>query len=160
MAMAHSVEGRYPFLDHRVVEFAAKIPPNIRMNGLTEKYVLKQAVKEIIPREILCRTKQPFRAPIGRSFWGKEGTFPYLDNLLSERNIMKTGCFESSRVMGLLKKWRNLKGRLTSERENMALTGIISVMMLDHLYIRDFPGILKEKAINLVRETGNNNDMV
>ncbi len=39
MAMANSIEGRYPFLDHRVIEFAAKLPPHIRMNGLTEKYI-------------------------------------------------------------------------------------------------------------------------
>ena len=71
MAMANSIEGRYPFLDHRVIEFAAKLPPHIRMNGMTEKYILKKAALGKIPSELIDRPKQPYRAPISQAFLGE-----------------------------------------------------------------------------------------
>ena len=74
MAMANSVEGRYPFLDHRVVELAAQIPVHYRMNGLNEKFILKNAARNIIPDELIDRPKQPYRAPISRCFFGRELT--------------------------------------------------------------------------------------
>jgi len=71
MAMAHSVEGRYPFLDHRVVEFASKLSPTLKMKVLNEKYLLKQAASGLVPPAILRRRKQPYRAPEGRSILGE-----------------------------------------------------------------------------------------
>ena len=62
MAMAHSVEGRFPFLDHRVAEFAARIPPRLKMKGLCEKYLLKRASRDYVPDSVVQRTKQPYRA--------------------------------------------------------------------------------------------------
>ena len=59
MAMAHGVEGRYPFLDHRVAEFAARVPPRLKMKGLREKYLLKRATRHIVPEAVARRTKQP-----------------------------------------------------------------------------------------------------
>jgi acyl carrier protein len=58
MAMAHSVEGRFPFLDHRVVEAAARIPPRLKLRGLTEKYVLRQAARDLLPTRMAERPKQ------------------------------------------------------------------------------------------------------
>ncbi len=73
MAMAHSVEGRFPFLDHRVVEFAGRIPTRYKMKGLKEKNILKQAMRDIVPDSIINRTKQPYMAPDVQSFFsGKE----------------------------------------------------------------------------------------
>ena len=68
MAMAHAVEGRFPFLDHRLVEFAATIPPRLRLKGMDEKYILKRAVADLLPAEVLARTKRPYRAPIRNAF--------------------------------------------------------------------------------------------
>ena len=59
MMMAHSVEGRFPFLDHRIIEFASSIPPQFKLNLLNEKYLLKKAFTELIPPEVLNRSKQP-----------------------------------------------------------------------------------------------------
>src|SRR5574341_651845 len=75
MAMAHAVEGRYPFLDHRVVEFAAKLPIKLKMKVLDQKHLLTQAVKGLIPESIRTRHKQPYRAPDGRSFFGHNGSY-------------------------------------------------------------------------------------
>jgi asparagine synthase (glutamine-hydrolysing) len=139
MAMANSIEGRYPFLDHRVVELAAQIPAQYRMNGLNEKFVLKKAAQGIIPDEIINRSKQPYRAPISRCFFGK-GSPTYVDELLSDKNIKKTGYFEKNKVQRLLSKCRHQDGKLASERENMALVGILSTQLVDHQFIRNFPG--------------------
>jgi asparagine synthase (glutamine-hydrolysing) len=138
MTMAHSVEGRYPFLDHRVVEFAFRMPPKYRLNGLNEKFILKQVAKNIIPQKLIERPKQPYRAPISRCFLG-ETTFDYVDELLSESAIKQAGYFDSERVARLINKGRKQNGSLLSERENMALVGILSTQLVDQMFIRDFP---------------------
>ena len=82
MAMAHSVEGRFPFLDHRVVEFGNQLPPALKLNGLTEKYLLKEISREWLPAEISDRPKQPYRAPIHRAFFN-DSPPDYVEELLS-----------------------------------------------------------------------------
>ncbi len=139
MTMANSVEGRYPFLDHRVVEFAFRMPPEYRLNGLNEKYILKQAAKNVIPPESINRSKQPYRAPISRCFLGNT-SFDYVKELLSTKVLQQTGYFEPKKVSRLVAKCRQQNGSLISERENMALVGILSTQLVDHLFIRDFPG--------------------
>src|SRR4030095_447738 len=61
MAMANAVEGRFPFLDHRVVEMAAKIPPSMKLHGLTEKHILRKAAETLVPKRMAERPKQPYR---------------------------------------------------------------------------------------------------
>jgi asparagine synthase (glutamine-hydrolysing) len=148
MAMAHSVEGRYPFLDYRVVELAARMPPRYRLNGLTEKYILKKVATGLVPPPIVDRPKQPYRAPIGRCFFGDRKP-AYVEELLSESAIRQTGCFDAPAVSRFLEKCRKQDGRLQSERENMALVGILSIQLLDHLFIRQHavePGSLPADA--------------
>ena len=70
MAMAHGVEGRFPFLDHRLVAFAARLPPRLTLKGLVEKHILRRAAGHLLPPAIAARTKQPYRAPESRSFFG------------------------------------------------------------------------------------------
>ncbi|RTZ97532.1 MAG: asparagine synthase (glutamine-hydrolyzing) [Deltaproteobacteria bacterium] len=137
MAMAHSIEGRYPFLDHRVVELAAQIPAKYRMRGLNEKFVLKKAAQGVIPDTVRNRSKQPYRAPIARCFFGK-GAPAYVGDLLSKDSLKKTGYFNPGKVSKLIAKCRRQHGRILSERENMALVGILSTQLLDKLFIRDF----------------------
>ena len=138
MAMGNSVEGRYPFLDHRVVEFAFRVPPRFRLNGLEEKFILKQAAQNVIPRELIERPKQPYRAPISRCFWG-DTPLEYVAELLSETAIRQAGYFDPVKVSRLAAKCRQQKGDLLSERENMALVGILSTQLVDHLFIKNFP---------------------
>ena len=63
MEMAHSVEGRVPFLDHRVAEFAARLPVDFKIRETTEKYVLREATRDVITPELYARQKHPFMAP-------------------------------------------------------------------------------------------------
>ena len=145
MAMANSVEGRYPFLDHRVVELAAQIPAHYRLNGLNEKFILKNAARNIIPDELIDRPKQPYRAPISRCFFGK-GAPDYVEELLSEYSLKKTGYFNPEKVSKLTSKCLRQQGRILSERENMALVGILSTQLVDHQFIRNFPAYPTQEA--------------
>ncbi len=138
MAMGHSVEGRYPFLDYRVVDFACSIQPKFRLNVLRDKFILRQAANSLIPSELALRPKQPYRAPISRCFMAGPN-LNYVDELLSEGGIKQAGYFDAGRVGKLMDKCRKQDGALLSERENMALVGIISTQLLDHQFIRNFP---------------------
>jgi asparagine synthase (glutamine-hydrolysing) len=126
MAMAHSVEGRYPFLDHRVVEFAAKLPPRLKMKVLDEKHLLKQAADGLIPERIRRRHKQPYRAPDGKSFLGPKES--YVDDLLSSERVSRDGIFDAKAVAALVHKFKS--GRPTGSKDNMALVGILSTQLL------------------------------
>ncbi len=138
MAMANSIEGRFPYLDYRVIEFACRVPKRLRIRGLDEKFLLKQAARQMIPDEVIDRSKQPYRAPISRCFFG-DHKLDYVDELMSERQIQEKGYFDSKKVTRLIAKCRSRKGSLLSERENMALVGILSTQLLDQQFIRDFP---------------------
>jgi len=138
MAMAHAVEGRFPFLDHRVIEFAFKVPPSFRLNGLREKFILKKVARDFLPQEIIDRPKQPYRAPISGCFMGNY-PLDYVEELLSEGAIRSAGCFHPGPVAKLVEKCKRQEGNLTSERENMALVGILSTQLVDNLFIRNFP---------------------
>jgi len=138
MAMANSIEGRFPYLDHRVIEFACRVPKRLRIRGLDEKFLLKQAARQMIPDEVIDRPKQPYRAPISRCFFG-DHKLDYVDELMSEGQIQEKGYFDSQKVKRLIAKCRSRKGSLLSERENMAIVAILSTQLLDQQFIRDFP---------------------
>jgi asparagine synthase (glutamine-hydrolysing) len=141
MAMAHSVEGRFPFLDHRVVEFAAKIPPCLKMKVLNEKYILKQAVGDLVPASIKNRPKQPYRAPDIKSFIGggpNAVRHEYVERLLSADRIQKDGIFNPGTIQKLLEKAR--KGRAIGIKDNMAFVGILSTQLIVDQFINKSRG--------------------
>ena len=127
MAMAHSVEGRYPFLDFRVVEFAAKLPANLKMKVLDEKYLLKRASEGLVPQSIVRRVKQPYRAPDGRCFF-EPGAPSYVKEMLSPASIEKGGIFDPAAVSALVSKYS--AGKASSVKDDMALVGVLSTQLL------------------------------
>lgn len=135
MAMAHSVEGRFPFLDHRIVEFAARIPVRLKMRGLNEKYLLKKAMRDLLPKTILQRKKQPYMAPDIQSFFGAS-TPEYVDHYLSVTELRRTGLFKSDMVLNLVAKCKKKVGQ--GFRENMALVGILSTQLLHDMMVKNF----------------------
>lgn len=156
MGMANSVEGRFPFLDYRVVEFCNNLPVALKLNGLTEKYLLKQTASQWLPDEIWRRPKRPYRAPIQRSFFN-----PHLqeqvDELLSEQALSSAGYFKPAAVRMLAEKAAST-ARL-SETDEMALAGILSTQQVHKLFIGDLqlPRPLNErddvKTVDLRRVT-------
>jgi asparagine synthase (glutamine-hydrolysing) len=134
VAMAHAVEGRFPFLDHRVVELGAALPPALKLRGLREKYVLRRALGRHLPREIVERPKQPYRAPDSESFLqGK--TLQYVEALLAPETIARAGYFEPRAVRRLVEKCRNPLGRV-SAGDNMAFMGILSTQLLHSAFVQ------------------------
>ncbi len=135
MAMAHSVEGRFPFLDHRVVEFAAGLAPSLKMKVLDEKHLLKRCAKDLIPPSVRARSKQPYRAPDGKSFF-HDARPGYVDELLAPERVRKDGLFHPQAVAKLAQKFR--EGKAIGIKDNMALTGILSTQLLVDQYITHF----------------------
>ncbi|HEB64304.1 MAG TPA: asparagine synthase (glutamine-hydrolyzing) [Chloroflexi bacterium] len=133
--MAHSIEGRFPFLDYRIVEFGNRLPPDLKVYGLIEKWILKQVGRRYLPPEIWQRPKRPYRAPIQASFCGA-ATPEYLPSLLSEAALRETGLFKPRAVAHLWEK-ANRQTRL-GEVEEMALVGIISAQLTYHHFVKDF----------------------
>jgi asparagine synthase (glutamine-hydrolysing) len=134
VAMAHSVEGRFPFLDPRVVDFAARIPPRLKMKVLDEKYLLKRSATGLVPSSILARSKQPYRAPEGESFFNGERR-EYVDALLAPERIEQDGLFDPAMVQRVVTKFR--EGRAIGIKDNMALIGVLSTQLLVHQFVRN-----------------------
>jgi asparagine synthase (glutamine-hydrolysing) len=128
VGMAHSIEGRVPYLDHRVIEFANRLPERFKIQGLTEKAVLRRALAGLLPDEILHRTKQPYRAPDSASFFVDGQPLDYVADLLSADAIRKAGFFDPGAVGKLLDKCR--AGKATGFADNQAFVGILSTMLL------------------------------
>ncbi len=135
MTMAHSVEGRYPFLDHRVVEFAAKLPPALKMKVLQQKYLLRRASQGLIPPDITNRPKQPYRAPDGKSFFQPK-PLEYVEDLLSVDGTLRSGIFNPTAVNALANKFR--AGRAIGVKDSMALVGILSTQLIADTFVHNF----------------------
>ncbi len=134
VSMAHSVEGRYPFLDHRVIEFCNQLPDHFKLNCLNEKFLLKKMSKGMVPENITKRTKQPYRAPI-KDVFINSGASPEIAEILSESKIKDYGLFDPIKVKLLKSKFD--AGHPISEIDQMAITGIISTQLLSKMFIKD-----------------------
>jgi asparagine synthase (glutamine-hydrolysing) len=99
-SMACSLEVRTPFLDHRLAEFAAGLPSSLRLRGFTMKYLLKKAVEEWLPREIVSRQKRGFSVPIAS--WMRNDLRNLLDRVLDEDQLKQQGIFNAAFVRRLL----------------------------------------------------------
>jgi asparagine synthase (glutamine-hydrolysing) len=135
MAMAHGVEGRYPFLDRRVVEFCAKLPTSWKLRGLRDKRLLRKMAVGLIPDGICSRPKKPYRAPIHRSFF-HEKTPDYVRELLSATNLRCAGIFAADAVERLVQKVE--AGQPIGETDDMAIAGILSTQILHSQYVDSF----------------------
>jgi asparagine synthase (glutamine-hydrolysing) len=126
MAMAHGVEGRFPFLDHRLFEFAASLPYGTKLSGLKEKEILRQWSKSVVPSEVRARTKQPYRAPDAASFFGPQQP-EYVREMLDRSSLNRTGFFDAEAVAGLARRCQ--AGRVSGFAENQALVAILSTQL-------------------------------
>jgi asparagine synthase (glutamine-hydrolysing) len=102
MSMAHSIETRVPLLDHKLVEFAATIPPEMNLRGGTTKYILKRAMRGILPDSIIDRPKRGFAVPLGYWFRGKLGAY-VRDLLLGDRSTRR-GFFNGGHIENLVSR--------------------------------------------------------
>ncbi len=130
MQMANSVEGRCPFLDYRIAEFAARVPPRFKMRALNEKSLLKKAVADLVPPFLSKRPKQPYRSTDVPSFFDETGRarFDYVDDLLSAKALADTGVFEPATVGRLVAKAR--AGGVVGFKDSMALVTVLSTQLV------------------------------
>ncbi len=140
VAMAHSLELRPPFLDHRIIEFACRVPASLRMRGLREKYILKQVFRKILPEPILSRPKQPYRAPVppmvlSGDMWREA---------LCDSSLDRAGLFNKARVRRFEAKV--MSSQKISEIDSMALTGILSSQLLHDQFISGFPSVAPKRV--------------
>ncbi|HEX7289690.1 MAG TPA: asparagine synthase (glutamine-hydrolyzing) [Conexibacter sp.] len=127
VAMAHGVEGRFPFLDHRVFAHAAALPPERKLGpGLREKAELRALAERVLPRAVVERPKQPYRAPAVAPFFGDHAP-AWVEERLEARALEQVGIFDPARVAGLLRRCE--AGKATGFREGMALVGILSTQV-------------------------------
>jgi asparagine synthase (glutamine-hydrolysing) len=129
--MAHSVEGRFPFLDAELAEVADALPATMKLRGLHEKHILKQVARDLVPAEILARPKQPYRAPDALAFVTDPPA--WVEELVGEEATREVGVFDPAGVSRLWRKCRTAatRGRL-SNTDDMALVGVLSTALLHH----------------------------
>lgn len=128
MAMANSVEGRYPFLDHNVAELSSRIDPMLKLRGLSEKYVLKRAFKDDLPREIFSRTKQPYGAPNKESFFHDGQPKETIREYFKKDSAL----FDKPGVDRLISKCAMSK--TLGFRDNSAFVGILSTLITESVF--------------------------
>jgi asparagine synthase (glutamine-hydrolysing) len=126
--LAHSVEGRYPFLDPDVVDFAVQMPPRLKLNDLVEKYVVKKVAEGLVPPEVIHREKFGFRAP----------STPYLlrqrvewvEDLLSHERIRAQGYFNPDVVEKLKTQYRQPSFQLNAHLQTDLLMIVLTFGIL------------------------------
>jgi len=133
MSMAHSVEGRVPFLDHRLMEFSARLPPRVKLRGLHEKQVLKDAMQGLLPPEVVRRPKQPYRAPDVAAFVLDGRLRDEAAELLDPARLREAGYFDVPAVARLIEKC--IAGRAIGFSDNMSFVGILSTMALHEAFV-------------------------
>ena len=100
MTMANSIELRVPLLDHRLLEFAASLPPHYKLKGFTLKYIWKKALSKRVPDRILKRKKAGF--PVPYEFWLRNNFKDQIRDILTDRKTVERGYFERSAVEKLI----------------------------------------------------------
>jgi asparagine synthase (glutamine-hydrolysing) len=136
VAMAHSLEARYPFLDHRLIEFAARLPAQLKMKVLQEKYLLKRAFGHRLPPAVTRRHKQPYRAPDAASLFDPRtgrARHPYIDEMFAPDALRNSNFFEPSTIARLVERAK--AGEATRFSENAALIGILSTQLLLNQFV-------------------------
>jgi asparagine synthase (glutamine-hydrolysing) len=135
MSLAHAVEGRYPFLDHRVVELAVALPEGEKVIGLKDKVALRRWAASLLPPAIRSRPKQPYRAPDIPAFFEPEPE--WVRALLDPEHVRRHGLFDLRAVAGLVRRCR--EGRARGVGESQALVGVLSTLLWHDTFITAAP---------------------
>jgi asparagine synthase (glutamine-hydrolysing) len=134
VAMANSVETRYPFLDENVIAFASKLHPSLKLRGLMrDKYLLRQAAARVLPKEAAFRKKGMFRAPLAESFFINPPG--YVRQLMSPEALARTGYFDPQAVLKDYNAIGSGQGGDVNTFLKMGLTGVLSTQLWHHLYM-------------------------
>ena len=131
--MAHGVEGRYPFLDHRVFETSVVLAADEKLSGMRDKVALRNIAARVLPPAIAERPKQPDRAPEVAPFFADDAP-ERVREAVSPSALNETGIWKAEHVAGLLRRCK--AGRATGMRDSTAVIAILSTQ----LWHREFVG--------------------
>jgi asparagine synthase (glutamine-hydrolysing) len=132
-----STEGRFPFLDEQVTDFCAQLPPEYKVRGLTDKWLLRRVAAKVAPNQIRTRRKEMFRATMSPAFLRTDRPV-WVDQLLSPESLRATGYFNVEGVR-LARQMQLSKSRYSLSRFSLdlGLAGVISTQLWHHLYCGD-----------------------
>ncbi len=136
--MANSMESRPAFLDHHVAEMAREIPPHYRIKGNTEKWVLREAMKNILPETLYKREKFAFMAPPGHTEKKKQNAIEHLiDTYMNEEKIKEVGLFDVQRLTSFLDDYRNDTDTVSLVRKDALLNHLIGLHIIYHQFLKE-----------------------
>ena len=134
VAMANSVETRYPFLDEDVIAFASRLHPRWKLRrGLRNKYLLRQAAERVLPKTVAQRPKGMFRAPTAETFLARAPIF--VRELISAESLARTGYFDVARVRRDCELLERGDGQKFGRFASLGLGGVIATQLWHHLYL-------------------------
>lgn len=153
MTFAHGVEARNPFLAPDVVEFAAALPEAHLLSAQgCEKHLLKHAFAALLPKRIVDKPKQPYRAPDAVSFFDGAEPLPWVQAVLSPAALANVAPLDAPYAQRLLAKIQGAGGRRLSPREDQAFLLLLSLVMLDQMFVRG-EGRARVSPLRPVRRT-------
>jgi asparagine synthase (glutamine-hydrolysing) len=118
-SMANSLEARSPFLDHEVMEFAARLPADMKLNGRRSKYLLKKTFSDLLPAENVNRRKMGFGVPVGE--WFRTSLRPLLEDALLSEQFETRGDFNAQTVRGLVSEHLERKADYSFQLWNLLM---------------------------------------
>ncbi len=134
MAMGNSVEARQPYLDYRIIDFCDRLPDNVKLHSLIEKWLLKRLGVKLLPTKIWNKVKKPYRAPINQCFFSKSPD--YVKELLSEQCVDESDYFNSQAVKAMIQKASS--SSTLGEVDSMAVAGILSIQLIHQMFVKHY----------------------
>lgn len=132
MALGSSIEGRYPFLDHTLVDYVFALPDDYKLQGFSQKHLLKTAFHGTIPREVVERPKRPYMAPDIAAFYQGDQLVDFAAELLSPEKLSEYGSFDTTMVERFLRKFRKGVPENVGYRDNMLFVFMLSMQACHH----------------------------
>jgi asparagine synthase (glutamine-hydrolysing) len=134
MSLAHSVEGRYPYLDLEFVKFALSLPQNIKLKGLRDKYVLRQTFAKKLPDSVVNRPKIAYQAPEMKAFFAGGRLVDYAKDLLSPEQVRRNNLFNPASIERLIQIGERANNSRLSFRDNMGFIVALSTSILQQQF--------------------------
>ena len=149
MLMSNSVEGRFPFLDHRLLDLSARLPDKLKLKVLDEKYVLKRFADRLVPRLVTEREKFPYRAPVAEALVGARAP-QWSGEVLARGAVDEVGVFDGAKVEKLVARLSS-QSTAPSEADNMALAAIATTQLLARAFRGDHASPARAEQVEILR---------
>jgi asparagine synthase (glutamine-hydrolysing) len=134
--MANSMESRPAFLDHNVAEFAVRIPPSLRIRNGVEKWVLREAMKGVLPEVLYKREKFAFMAPPSHTDNAKrEAVAKLIGRWLTPDFVGEAGLFDADRVGEFLRQADSASDAVASKRNDIIINHLLQIHILHRLFV-------------------------